>query len=164
MKKIEGIKKSCLRPLLHTIVTCKGKDGKQNAIPVYYCSNCGYEPPMITISINPERFSHHLIKESGVFVLNLPTTENKEMFDYFQNTTGKKVNKLANYALTKADLIDCPMLDACPINIECKIVNSVKTGSHETFIAEVLKVHQVSKDYDSIDESAKVLLTGLLFV
>lgn len=164
MKKIDGIKKSCLKPLMHTLVTCKGLDGKTNAIPVYYCSNCGYEPPMVTISINPERFSHHLIKESGVFVINLPSTENQAMFDFFQSTSGKKVDKLANYKTSKADLIDCPILDDCPINIECKIVNSVMTGSHETFIAEVLKVHQISTDYDSVDESAKVLLTGSLFV
>jgi len=164
MKKIDGVKKSCLRPLMHTIVTCKGKDGRTNAIPVYYCSNCSYQPPMVTISINPERFSYHLIKDSGVFVINLPSTDNTEMFNFFQSTSGKKVDKLAKYSTTKADLIDCPILNDCPVNIECKIVNSVKTGSHETFIAEVLKVHEISKDYDSVDESAKVLLTGMLFV
>ena len=164
MKKVESVKKSCLRPLMHTIVTCKGKDGKTNAIPVYYCSNCGYEPPMVTISINPDRFSHHLIKESGVFVINLPSTDNLKMFEFFQSTSGKNVDKLARYSVSNATLIDCPILDDCPINIECQVVNSVMTGSHETFIAKVLKVHELSKDYDSVDDTAKVLLTGMLLV
>lgn len=154
-------KKSCLRPMPFTVVTCKGSDGRTNAIPVYYCSNVSYDPPMVQICINPSRFSHHLIKETGVFVINLPSTDQYDDFKFFGRTSGSKVDKLKNMRVADATKIDCPILCDFPINIECRVINSIMTGSHEMFIAEVLEVHQ---NISPNDDDIKMLLGDLSLI
>jgi flavin reductase (DIM6/NTAB) family NADH-FMN oxidoreductase RutF len=49
MGKIQADMKSCLQPMPKIIVSCRGLDGKNNALVVAYCCNCSYNPPMITV-------------------------------------------------------------------------------------------------------------------
>ena len=67
MKKISAGFNSCLQPMAKVIVSCRGKDGADNALAVAYCCNCSYDPPMVMVGIVPDRYSHHMIKETGCF-------------------------------------------------------------------------------------------------
>lgn len=156
--KKEAEKKNSLQPQPKTIVSCRGKDGRDNALVVGYCGNCSFDPPMLMIGIVPSRFSYHMVKETGCMVVNLPTKEFKKEFDYLGSTSGKDEDKFKkmNIKSKDADTVDAPLLVDCPVNIELKVVDSIMTGSHEMFACTVEKVHcaeQYLKEDGTIDFS-----------
>lgn len=142
MKK-EAKKKGALQPMPKILVSCRGANGEDNALVVAYCGNCSYDPPMIMVGIVPSRYSHHMVKESGCFVVNIPDKSYKKIFDYLGSVSGRDCNKLKekNVALENGKVVNAPILSDCPVNIECTVVNSIVTGSHEMFIGKVEYVH-----------------------
>ena len=152
MKKAAGFN-SCLQPMPKIIVSCRGKNGKDNALAVAYCCNCSFDPPMIMVGIVPSRYSYGLIKESGCFVVNLVSRENSDMFHYMGSHSGRDENKMAAVSVKEAVKINAPLLDACPVNIECSVVDSIKTGSHEMFVGKVEYVHAES---GLVDETGNI--------
>src|SRR5690554_3559702 len=140
MKK-EAKKRSCLQPAPKVLVSCRDKQGRDNALAVGYCGNCSYDPPMVMVGIVPSRFSYQMIKDTGCFVVNLVPKKMKETFDYLGSHSGRDEDKLAGVNLAEGIKVNAPLLADCPVNIECKIVDSVVTGSHEMFICRVEYVH-----------------------
>jgi flavin reductase (DIM6/NTAB) family NADH-FMN oxidoreductase RutF len=143
MEKVNGDFKSCLQPSPKILVSCRGKDGKNNALAVAYCGNCSYAPPMVMVGIVPSRYSYHMIKETKCFVVNLVGAGQKEMFDYLGSHSGREEDKLAKCgaAVAEGEKVNAPILSDCPVNIECSVVDSIMTGSHEMFIGKVEAVH-----------------------
>lgn len=163
MSKIEIVKKGALKPSPKVLVSCRDKDGRNNALAVGYCGNCSYAPPMVMVGIVPSRFSYHIIKETGVFVVNIPVKGNEKMFDYLGSASGRDEDKfeVGKINWSNADTINAPILDDCPINIECTVVDSIMTGSHEMFVGRVDKVHadeSVLNDKKEIDADKLALL------
>ncbi len=143
MDKIQGNMKSCLQPMPKVLVSCRDANGKNNALAVGYCGNCSYDPPMVMIGIVPSRYSYNIIKSTGVFVVNLVTKEQQEMFDYLGSHSGRDEDKFSvfNVKVEEGTKINAPLLADCFVNIECKVVDSIMTGSHEMFIGKVEYVH-----------------------
>ncbi len=150
MSKKEANNKSCLQPVPKVLVSCRGLDGENNALAVAYCCNCSFDPPMVMVGIVPSRYSYKMIKESGSFVVNLVSKENKEVFDYLGSHSKRDEDKLAkmNVKLSDGVKVNAPILDDCPVNIECSIVDSIVTGSHEMFVGKIEYVHADSKLLD----------------
>lgn len=144
--------RSCIQPRPNVLVSCRGLNGENNALAVAYCCNCSYDPPMVMVGIVPSRYSYKLIKESGCFVVNLVSKDNKKLFDYLGSHSGRDEDKLnaIGAKLGEAVKINAPILEDCPVNIECKIVDSIVTGSHHMFVGKVEHVHAVP---DLVDES-----------
>ncbi|MCK9222125.1 MAG: flavin reductase family protein [Limnochordia bacterium] len=143
MNKMPANFKSCLQPRPNILVSCKGVNGENNALAVAYCCNCSYDPPMVMVGIVPSRYSYRLIKDSGCFVVNLVSTHNKALFDYLGSHSGRDGDKLEaiNARLGDGIRVNAPILVDCPVNIECRVVNSIVTGSHEMFVGKVEYVH-----------------------
>lgn len=152
MKK-EALKKSSLAPCPNVLVSCKGKDGRENALAVAYCGNCSYAPPMLMVGIVPSRFSYDLIKESGVMVINIVPKSYANEYKYLGTVSGRDEDKLKDINTVPADTINCPMLSDCPVNIEGTIVDSIMTGSHEMFVVKVEKVHA---DEELLNENGSI--------
>ncbi len=135
--------KSCLQPLPKVLVSCRGINGEDNALAIGYCGNCSYDPPMVMVGIVPTRYSYNLIKESGCFVVNLVDKKYREKFDYLGSHSKRDGNKLldAMVSLQDGKFVKAPLLSECPVNIECTVVDSIVTGSHEMFIGKIEYVH-----------------------
>jgi len=163
IKKLEAEKKSCLQPCPKVLVSCRDKNGENNILAVGYCGNCSYDPPMVMVGIVPSRFSYKMIKESGVFVVNLVSKENKELFDYMGSHSKRDDDKIANtnVKLSNGVKVDAPIIDACPVNIECTIVDSIVTGSHEMFIGKIEYVHA---DKNIRDNDGKIDFSQINFI
>lgn len=147
MEKKNANMKSCLQPTPKVLVSCRGINGENNVLAVAYCGNCSYDPPMVMVGIVPSRYSYKMIKESGCFVVNLVSSEYKETFDYLGNHSKRDEDKLAkmNVKLSDGVKVNAPIIDDCPVNIECKVVDSIVTGSHEMFIGKIEYVHADAK-------------------
>ena len=143
MKKKEANLRSCLQPAPKVIVSCRDKEGNNNALCVGYCCNCSYDPPMIMVGIVPSRHSYKMIKETGVFIVNVPSKNQKEMFDYLGSHSGRDGDKFAKLSIKTEEghKVNAPLISECPICIECIVTGSILTGSHEMFAGKIEKIH-----------------------
>lgn len=101
------------------------------------------EPPLVSVSIRKSRLSHEIISRTGEFVINLVNNKTVKACDFCGVKSGRDFDKFKETKLTKikADLIDAPMIEECPVNMECKVKKVLELGSHDMFIAEILKIH-----------------------
>lgn len=163
MKKQEWRPGNMLYPLPAVMVSCQREGEKPNIITLAWVGTICSDPAMVSISIRPERHSYDIIKESGEFVINLTTKDLSYATDYCGVKSGRDIDKFKEMNLTpaKSFKVSCPSIAESPVNIECKVKEIVKLGSHDMFIAEVVSVG-VSEEY--MDENGKFELneTGLM--
>lgn len=97
-------------------------------------------PPKTYISVRPERHSYSLIRESGEFVLNLPTAQLVRAVDYCGVKSGRDVNKWKEMHLTPvaASRVSCPLLGESPLSLECRVTDVITMGSHDMFLADIV--------------------------
>lgn len=156
MKKTAKNTALCLQPVPKTIVSCRDKSGRNNALVVGFTSNVSLDPVMVMTGIVPTRFSHHMVKETGCFVINLPGKNFRKEYDYLGSHSGKNEDKFAALDLkwTDGDVVNAPILTDCPVSIECTVVDSIQPGTHELFIGKVEAVH-VDEQY--LDEHGNIM-------
>jgi len=146
-----------------TLVSCRGLDGQENVLAVGYCGNCSFDPPMVMVGIVPSRYSYEMIKKSGCFVVNLTDKKNKALFDYMGSHSKRDVDKIKTMDVRLQDgtKVAAPILLDCPVNIECTIVDSIMTGSHEMFIGKIEYVHA---NTDLLDEKGNLIFSKIDFM
>ena len=121
-----------LNPEPPVLVSC-GAPEKPNLITVGWTGTICTQPPMLSISVRPERYSHHLIKESGEFVVNLPTESLVRAIDWCGVRSGRDVDKFAAMHLTAvpAAKVGTVLVEESPVNLECKVTQVIPLGSHD---------------------------------
>ena len=124
-----------LYPLPVVMVSVRDRDGQDNIITVAWAGTVCTNPPMVSISVRPERHSYRMIKESGEFVINLVTEQLVKAADYCGVRSGRDVDKFKEMRLEKAEAekIHAPMILNSPVNIECKVTECKELGSHHMF-------------------------------
>lgn len=139
-----------LYPLPVVMVSVVDQEGKPNIITVAWAGTICTDPPMVSISIRPERYSHQLLKDSGEFVINLTTLELAYATDYCGVKSGRNVDKFKVLGLHSlpSDKVKPPLIVESPVNMECRVTQSHLLGSHELFMAEVVAVHADEKYMD----------------
>lgn len=137
-----------LYPVPAVLVSCRDKKGNDNVLTIAWAGTVCSDPAMVSISVRKERHSYKMIKESGVFVVNLTTKSLVRATDYCGVKSGKDEDKFVAARLTKgeAEKIDAPVIMESPVNIECKVKQVLELGSHDMFIAEVVNV-QISEEF-----------------
>ena len=131
-----------LYPLPVVMVSLTDKLGNSNIITLAWAGTICTNPPMLSVSIRPERYSYDIIKETGEFVVNLTTKELTYATDYCGVKSGRDVDKFKEMKLTKLDSekIKAVAIAESPVNIECKVREVMELGSHSLFIADVVNV------------------------
>lgn len=139
-----------LYPLPVVMVSVANKEGKQNIITIAWTGTICSDPPMVSISVRPERYSYHMIKETGEFVINLTTKELAFATDYCGVKSGRDVDKFAAMHLTpmQGEKVKAPLIAESPVNLECKVTEVKHLGTHDMFMAEVVCVHADEKYMD----------------
>lgn len=153
-----------LYPLPAVMVSTGDKQGKTNILTIAWTGTICTNPPMVYISVRPERYSYNLIKESKEFVINLTTEKLAKATDYCGVRSGKDVDKWKEAHLTpqKAKTLKyAPVIEECPVNIECKVVEIKELGSHHMFLAKVTSV-QIDDAYMNEQNKFELNKTGLL--
>lgn len=146
-----------LNPVPVVMVTSRGKDGKDNVFTVGWVGTVCTKPPMLSISVRPERLSHKYISETMEFTVNMPTSKLTKAVDYVGVRSGKTVDKIKemNFTMKEGTNVSSPYINECPVSIECKVKTVLQLGTHDCFIAEVVGSH-VNKNL--FDEKGKIHL------
>lgn len=152
-----------LNPVPAVMVSVSDGNGKNNIITVAWAGTICTNPPMLSISVRPERYSYEMIKSTKEFVVNLTTKDLVRACDYCGVTSGRDVDKFEKMKLTPIKLpnVSVPGIKESPVNIECRVKKIEELGSHTMFIADVVGV---TVDDEYMDENGKFNIndTGLV--
>lgn len=145
-----------LYPVPAVMVSCS-HEGKDNIITISWVGTICTNPPMVSISVRPERYSYDLIKKSGEFVINIPGRDLAFAADFCGVKSGRDLDKFETLKLTKekASVVSVPMIKEAPVSIECKVKDILSLGSHDMFISEVVAVNV---DESLLDDTGKLHL------
>lgn len=146
-----------LYPLPAVLVSVADRTGNQNLFTVAWTGTICSDPPMVSVSVRPERYSYHMIEETGEFVINLTTEALAYATDYCGVRSGRDVDKWREMKLTpvKGEHVSVPMVAESPVNLECRVTKKLELGTHHMFLAKVLAVHA---DERYLDESGRFCL------
>lgn len=156
MAKITWKGSALLAPVPPVMVTC-GDMETSNIITVGWTGIINTHPPRVSIAIRPTRHSYQIIKDSGEFVIHLTPAKLVRECDYCGILTGAKVDKFEKTGLHKApaSVVSCPLIEECPLALECKVIDILPQGTHDLFLAEVVAV---DVDDSILDENGKLCM------
>ncbi|MBR1759422.1 MAG: flavin reductase family protein [Lachnospiraceae bacterium] len=143
-----------LYPLPAVMVSCKKPGERPNIVTIAWAGTVCSNPPMVSISVRPERYSYAIIKETGEFVINLTTRDLAAAMDTCGVVSGRDVDKFEKLHLTEipVDGVDAPGIGESPVCIACKVRDVISLGSHDMFLADVVNV---SVDASYLDENGR---------
>jgi flavin reductase (DIM6/NTAB) family NADH-FMN oxidoreductase RutF len=154
MAKVTRRPGTVLYPVPAVMVSC-GIGEQANIITLAWVGTLCSEPPLVGIGVRPSRHSHGLIQEVGEFVVNLPNVEQARWVDHCGMVSGRDEDKWAACGFTPAPAteVEVPLIAECPVNIECRVQQTLSLGSHDLFVGQVVAVHM---DEDVLDERGRL--------
>lgn len=156
MAKINWKGGALVAPVPPVMVSC-GDMENSNIMTVGWTGIINTQPPKTYISVRKSRHSYNIIKESGEFVINLTPTELVKTADYCGIYTGKKVDKFKKCGLHKVEAqnVKCPVIEECPLSLECRVFDIIELGTHDMFLADIVGV-DVSEEI--VNKDGKLML------
>ena len=145
-----------LYPIPAVMVSCGRPGERPNILTVAWAGTVCSAPPMVSVSVRKERFSHAILRETGEFVINLVPSGLTAAADGCGVVSGRNTDKFARFGLTPElcdKLKSAPAIAECPVNLECRVTQILELGSHDMFLATVEAV-RVRKDL--IDENGRL--------
>ncbi len=132
-----------LNPAPAVMVSCATETERPNIITVAWAGTVCSEPPMLSVSVMKNRFSHHLIAESGEFVVNLVSASLAKACDLCGVKSGRDIDKFAAAHLTAAPapgMAAAPLIAESPVSLCCQVERILELGSHDMFIGRIVQV------------------------
>ena len=122
-------------------------DGKPNFLAVAWSGIAGHEPPMISVAIRHTRYTIKGILQNMVFSVNIPSVDLVKEVDYCGSATGAKVDKVkvCRFKVFYGKLGSAPLIEQCPVNLECQVIHVLDVGSHALVVGRIEETH-VSED------------------
>jgi flavin reductase (DIM6/NTAB) family NADH-FMN oxidoreductase RutF len=132
-----------IHPMHTVLVSCVGKTGKPNIITLAWVMPTSMNPPLVAISVRPERHSHSLISETKEFVINIPTMDMLDATLFCGRRSGKDHDKFKEAGLTplRARKVKPPIIKECVAHVECKLRSQFTTGDHTVFVGEIVEAY-----------------------
>ena len=118
-------------------------DDKPNFMAVAWCGIANSTPPMISIALQHHRYTNKGIKQNGAFSVNIPSVDMVRETDYCGIVSGSKANKVevCKFNIFYGKLENVPLIEQCPVNLECEVVHTLDLGSHALIIGRVEETH-----------------------
>jgi len=155
-----------LNPTPVVLVSCAeyGRPENRNMITLAWAGTVNSEPPMVSVSVRKERYSHALIAGSGEFVVNLADEKMARALDFCGVRSGRDTDKAKETGLrymAAEGMKTAPAVQGAPVSLCCKVRQKLELGSHDMFVGEIVSV-MVRKDL--MDEKGGISLekAGLL--
>lgn len=151
----KSFKAGALTAPLPPVMVTVGTGDNVNVLTIAWTGILATIPPRTYISVRPARHSYKLLRETGEFVINLPTAKMARTVDYVGIYTGAKVNKIAECGLKTipSEKVAVPTLADCPFALECRVCEVIPMGTHDVFIADIVSV---SADESILDDNGRI--------
>jgi flavin reductase (DIM6/NTAB) family NADH-FMN oxidoreductase RutF len=141
-----------LHPMHTVLVSCIGKTGKPNIVTLAWAMPTSINPPLVAISIAPQRYSHSLIEETREFVVNIPTMEILKETLFCGRRSGRNYDKFKETGLTPqpARRVKPPIIKECIAHLECKLHSQFTTGDHTIFVGEIVEAYAEKEAFTDV--------------
>jgi flavin reductase (DIM6/NTAB) family NADH-FMN oxidoreductase RutF len=125
-----------------TVIVGAVVEGKPNFNTIAYCGVAQSVPPMLSISMDKGRYTHRGIAENGCFSVNVPSEDLLGKTDYMGKVSGSEVDKSTMFDVFYGKLKNAPLIQECPINIECELVQTMDFGGkNDLFIGRIVETY-----------------------
>jgi flavin reductase (DIM6/NTAB) family NADH-FMN oxidoreductase RutF len=116
---------------------------KINGMVASWVSQVSYDPFMVMVAIHPNRYSHHLIEQSGYFALHVLAKNQADLLERFKGPD--PAAKFASIHWVRGRE-GCPILESCIAYMECQVRGNYRPGNHTLFIGEVKDAQVFSEE------------------
>ncbi|MFW9951440.1 MAG: flavin reductase family protein, partial [Candidatus Thorarchaeota archaeon] len=120
-------------------------DGKPNFNTIIWFNMIHDNPPLIGVAMRKTHYSNKGVKQNSSFSINIPTSDMVSVVDYCGLYSGSKIDKSKEFELFYGELKSVPMIKACSINIECKLINTIPFKFDDFFIGEIVEIYSDEK-------------------
>ena len=130
-----------LSPVPAVMVSCASETQRPNIITIAWAGTVNSQPPMVSISVRKERFSHDIIADSGEFVVNLVGKAQMKPLDWCGVRSGRDYDKFAACNLTAVAATGmkyAPAIAECPLYLACRVEQMLELGSHDMFLGRIV--------------------------
>ena len=126
---------TCAAP---TVLVGTMVDGKPNFMAVAWCGVVNSNPPMISVSIRPSRYTFKGI-QTKEFSVNIPSTDIVKETDFCGIVSGAKIDKtsVCKFDIFYGKLTNAPLIEQCPVNLACKVEHVLELGTHRLIIGQM---------------------------
>lgn len=132
-----------LNPMRVVLISSISEMGKANIMTLTWIMPVSIDPPLLAISVSPERYTHQLIQETGEFVVNIPTIEILDAVILCGTVSGRTHDKFTMSKLTpmRAKKVKPPIIGECIAHLECKLQDRIPMGDHTMFIGKIIEAY-----------------------
>lgn len=138
-----------------------GTAGHVDALAVAWAGIASGNPPSISMALRTTRRTLELIRETGEFTVNIPSTAQAPVVDYFGMVSGRETDKFADTGLTlvPSESVATPIIAECPYNLECRLTHDIDLGDYALIVGEIVQSHA---EESVLDESGTRVDVGAL--
>jgi len=115
--------------------------GKPNFMTASWVGIACSNPPAISVAIRPERYTYNGVIENNTFSINVPGSNLAKATDFCGIYSGRDNDKTSLFNIFYGKIDTAPLIEECPLNLECKVIHTVEVGSHTVFIGEIMETH-----------------------
>lgn len=116
-------------------------NGKPNFMTAAWSGIACHKPPAIAVAIRQERYTYNGIIEHNTFSINVPSVNLAKKVDFCGIYSGRDTDKTKLFNVFYGKLENVPLIEECPLNLECKVIHTVEIGTHTLFIGEIMETH-----------------------
>jgi flavin reductase (DIM6/NTAB) family NADH-FMN oxidoreductase RutF len=129
---------NCLYPM-PTVLVGTHVNGKPNFITIAHVGIMDHQT--VSLGMNKVHYSNAGIKENGAFSINIPSVDMVRLTDYCGIASGKREDKAALFEIFYGQVAAAPLIQACPVNMACRLVQTVDFPKHDIFIGEIVDTY-----------------------
>lgn len=137
MKKISAGTNVFIYPM-PVVLVGTNVGGKANFMAVGWVTRVNAAPPMVGIGIFNKHYTNEGIRENGTFSVCFPDRKLVETADYCGIVSGRKVDKSTLFEVFYGETKTAPMIGECPLNLECRLVQTVELPTNNLYIGEIV--------------------------
>ncbi len=164
--KIQRRPSTFLLPVPAALITVATPKGPGNILTLAWVGTVCSAPPMLSIAVRPSRYSHELLLRTNEFVVNVPRADQVELVDRCGVVSGRETDKFAltGFHPLPAVNVSAPLIEECPVNMECVTRHRLSLGAHDLFIGEIVAAHFSEDVVDGRGRLDKSLVHPLAYV
>ena len=161
MDKIKFGPQTLLYPMPAVLVGSKVNE-KPNFMTAAWCGIAAYKPPAITVALHKDRYTLKGIRENGTFSVNVSSSDMVKKTDFCGVYSGKNRDKSQIFKTFYGELKTAPLIQDCPVNLECKAIHYLDLGSHTLVVGEIIETY-ISEDCLTDGKADPVKIDPLIY-
>ena len=114
--------------------------GRPNFMTIANCGIVGYDPPVVSVSSFRGHYTNAGIRRAKTFSVNIPSAAMAAVTDFCGLYSGRKTDKSGLFEVYYGELKTAPLIAACPISLECRLVRTCKLHDEEVFLGEIVAI------------------------